>query len=137
MPLGAFIQQIRKRFESSLPRIRILPRSGRKNQTPVLEGAAQSAADGKPEGVPDGGRGFDVRREGFEPSKAEPVDLQSTPFDRFGTCANYFKLYILYFLFSIVISFLQVTSFQGRRYFSSLSVYTKRKSKASSGYFLA
>ena len=60
MPLGAFIQQIRKRFESSLPRIRILPRSGRKNQTPVLEGAAQSAADGKPEGVPDGGRGFDV-----------------------------------------------------------------------------
>ncbi len=26
-----------------------------------------------------------VGREGFEPPKAEPVDLQSTPFDRFGT----------------------------------------------------
>ncbi len=24
-------------------------------------------------------------REGFEPSKAEPADLQSAPFDRFGT----------------------------------------------------
>jgi hypothetical protein len=26
-----------------------------------------------------------VGRTGFEPVKAEPVDLQSTPFDRFGT----------------------------------------------------
>ena len=25
-----------------------------------------------------------VGREGFEPSKAEPADLQSAPFDRFG-----------------------------------------------------
>ncbi len=26
-----------------------------------------------------------VGREGFEPSKAEPADLQSAPFDHFGT----------------------------------------------------
>jgi len=26
-----------------------------------------------------------VTREGFEPSKAEPTDLQSVPFDRSGT----------------------------------------------------
>ena len=26
-----------------------------------------------------------VEREGFEPSKAEPADLQSDPFDRSGT----------------------------------------------------
>ncbi len=29
-------------------------------------------------------RFFLVGREGFEPSKAEPVDLQSTPFDHSG-----------------------------------------------------
>ena len=27
-----------------------------------------------------------VGRRGFEPLKAEPADLQSAPFDRFGTC---------------------------------------------------
>jgi hypothetical protein len=27
-----------------------------------------------------------VGRLGFEPRKAEPADLQSAPFDRFGTC---------------------------------------------------
>ncbi len=29
-----------------------------------------------------------VGREGFEPSKAEPADLQSAPFDRFGISPN-------------------------------------------------
>lgn len=28
---------------------------------------------------------FLVGRAGFEPAKAEPLDLQSSPFDRFGT----------------------------------------------------
>jgi hypothetical protein len=27
-----------------------------------------------------------VDRGGFEPPKAKPLDLQSSPFDRFGTC---------------------------------------------------
>ena len=69
-PEGAFC-----RFESSLPRIGILPLRGRKNQAPVLEGAAQSAADGKLEGVPDGGRGFDVHgsrgRSNFSPRQVQ------------------------------------------------------------------
>ncbi len=30
-----------------------------------------------------------VGREGFEPPKAEPADLQSAPFDRFGTYPHF------------------------------------------------
>ena len=32
-----------------------------------------------------------VGREGFEPSKAEPADLQSAPFDRFGISPKFFQ----------------------------------------------
>ena len=32
-----------------------------------------------------------VEREGFEPSKAEPADLQSDPFDRSGTQPSVFN----------------------------------------------
>lgn len=32
---------------------------------------------------------FFVGRAGFEPTKAEPTDLQSAPFDRFGIFPNY------------------------------------------------
>ena len=31
----------------------------------------------------------EVGREGFEPPKAEPTDLQSVPFGRLGTCPHY------------------------------------------------
>ncbi len=34
---------------------------------------------------------FLVGRAGFEPTKAEPTDLQSAPFDRFGIFPKYFK----------------------------------------------
>lgn len=36
---------------------------------------------------------FLVGREGFEPSKAEPADLQSAPVDHFGTCPELFCLF--------------------------------------------
>ena len=32
---------------------------------------------------------FLVGREGFEPPKAEPADLQSAPFGHLGTCPNF------------------------------------------------
>ena len=35
-----------------------------------------------------------MKREGFEPSKAMPVDLQSTPFDHLGISPNKKKLMI-------------------------------------------
>ena len=42
-----------------------------------------------------------VGRAGFEPTKAEPTDLQSAPFDRFGISpknkrSNYLQLFIYF-----------------------------------------
>ncbi len=37
-----------------------------------------------------------VGRPGFEPGKAEPADLQSAPFDRFGTYPTLLKFYKKY-----------------------------------------
>ena len=39
-----------------------------------------------------------VGREGFEPPKAEPVDLQSTPFDRFGTYPQKVAVWIIAYI---------------------------------------
>ena len=40
-------------------------------------------------------RGFlSVGRAGFEPTKAEPTDLQSAPFDRFGIFPIFFEPFI-------------------------------------------
>ena len=44
-----------------------------------------------------------VEGEGFEPSKAEPTDLQSAPFDRSGTPPNENMLVsLIYAILSIV-----------------------------------
>lgn len=51
---------------------------------------------------------FLVEGEGFEPSKAEPADLQSDPFDRLGTPPNDITKHSLTYIEQDQHSFLQV-----------------------------
>ena len=46
---------------------------------------------------------WDMEGEGFEPSKAEPSDLQSDPFDRSGTPPQYFSIVCFLQLMSTII----------------------------------
>lgn len=66
-----------------------------------------------------------VLREGFEPSKAEPIDLQSIVFDHFTTSASellyYSTSYRAYLLVSIESVFRTVNSLHGKINFRPFS----------------
>ena|SRR5574344_602834 len=81
-----------------------------------------------------------VLRVGFEPTKAEPIDLQSIVFDHFTISASYQPSYFTSYLLNLPASMETELRFdnctQGIKNFLPFSTYINSKSKSLSAYFL-